>query len=140
MPIWRAIHRRIPGISVSQDCPLDRTLELWFKAPDELSQFQPSSPASDPPPSGGSPRPNEGRIYSPAFTQSITPPPQNADPPIPPAMANPAAQAVPEWSSPDLNLSLISLPRSGSTGRSASGIAPTGAGSSNSSSRLRSCA
>jgi hypothetical protein len=49
-------------------------------------------------------------------------------------------------SSPDLNLSLAAIaaqsifhcPRSGSTGWSATGVAPTGAGLTNSSSRLRS--
>ncbi len=39
MPLWRAIGRRIPGVSVAQDCALDRALELWFAAPDEFSQF-----------------------------------------------------------------------------------------------------
>src|SRR6266852_3771253 len=45
MPLWRAINRRIPGVSVSHDCALDRALELWFLAPDEFSQF--ISPKSD---------------------------------------------------------------------------------------------
>src|SRR5207237_247783 len=39
MPLWRAISRRIPGVSVAQDCSLDRALELWFAAPEEFSQF-----------------------------------------------------------------------------------------------------
>jgi len=32
--LWIAINRRIPGVSVSIDCPLDRALELWFVAPE----------------------------------------------------------------------------------------------------------
>src|SRR5437867_9995887 len=39
--LWAAIKRRIPCVSVSTDCPLDRALELWFAAPDELSKFLP---------------------------------------------------------------------------------------------------
>src|SRR6185436_2490286 len=39
--LWTAIHRRLPGVSVSHDCPLDRALELWFVAPDEFTQFTP---------------------------------------------------------------------------------------------------
>ena len=35
-----AIQRRIPCVSLSPCCALDRALELWFHAPDELSQFQ----------------------------------------------------------------------------------------------------
>src|ERR1043166_3870409 len=49
-----AIHRRIPHVSLSEDCALDRALELWFCAPDEFSPFLPASdiggesaPASD---------------------------------------------------------------------------------------------
>src|SRR5580765_1173800 len=41
MPLWRALGRRIPSVSVSQDCPLDRALELWFAAPEEFAQFTP---------------------------------------------------------------------------------------------------
>ena len=37
-----AIKRRIPSVSVSTDCALDRALELWFCAPDEFSQFVPA--------------------------------------------------------------------------------------------------
>src|ERR1051326_6613114 len=37
--LWAAIKRRIPNVSLSQDCALDRALELWFFAPDEFSQF-----------------------------------------------------------------------------------------------------
>jgi len=40
-PLWSSISRRIPGVSVSQDCALDRALDLWILAPDELSQFAP---------------------------------------------------------------------------------------------------
>ena len=40
--LWIAINRRIPGVSVSIDCPLDRALELWFVAPEEFSQFAPA--------------------------------------------------------------------------------------------------
>src|SRR5260221_646445 len=42
-PLWCAIGRRIPGVSVSHDCALDRALDLWFLAPEEFSQFVPSS-------------------------------------------------------------------------------------------------
>src|SRR6266852_721263 len=38
-PLWCAIGRRIPGVSVSHDCALDRALDLWFLAPEEFSQF-----------------------------------------------------------------------------------------------------
>jgi len=41
IPLAAAIKRRIPGISLSPDCPLDQGLELWFAAPDEFSQFVP---------------------------------------------------------------------------------------------------
>src|SRR5258708_7143380 len=41
MPLWRVINRRLPGVSVSQDCALDCALDLWFLAPDEFSQFVP---------------------------------------------------------------------------------------------------
>src|SRR5260221_6825469 len=34
-PLWCAIHRRIPGVSVSEDCALDGALDLWIAAPDE---------------------------------------------------------------------------------------------------------
>src|SRR5207247_9333635 len=37
-----AIKRRIPSVSVSTDCALDRALELWFCAPDDFSQFVPA--------------------------------------------------------------------------------------------------
>ena len=49
MPLWRAIHRRIPGVSVSQDCPLDRALELWFLAPEEFTAFQTNLEEVQPP-------------------------------------------------------------------------------------------
>src|SRR6266699_6479653 len=39
--LWIAIGKRIPGVSVSQDCALDRALDLWFLAPDEIAQFGP---------------------------------------------------------------------------------------------------
>jgi len=42
--VWAAIKRRIPCVSVSLDCTLDRTLDLWFLAPDEFSQFTPAPP------------------------------------------------------------------------------------------------
>src|SRR5437016_4973710 len=35
-----AIQRRIPCVSLSPCCALDRALELWFHAPEELAQFQ----------------------------------------------------------------------------------------------------
>jgi hypothetical protein len=35
-----AIQRRIPNIAVSQTCVLDRALELWFHAPEELAAFK----------------------------------------------------------------------------------------------------
>jgi putative DNA primase/helicase len=37
--LWFAIKKRIPQISVSWDCALDRTLDLWFLAPDEFPQL-----------------------------------------------------------------------------------------------------
>ena len=36
-PLWSAIKRRIPQVSVSGDCVLDRALELWFVAPEGLA-------------------------------------------------------------------------------------------------------
>src|SRR6058998_2048592 len=41
-----AIHRRIPCVGVNWQCPLDCALELWFAAPDELSQFESSAGVS----------------------------------------------------------------------------------------------
>jgi len=41
---WSAIKRRIPCISVSWDCALDRVLDLWFLARDECAQFAPAAP------------------------------------------------------------------------------------------------
>ena len=38
-----AIQRRIPRVELSEDCALDRALELWFHAPDELTQFAPQN-------------------------------------------------------------------------------------------------
>jgi hypothetical protein len=38
-----AIQRRIPTVAVSQTCALDRALELWFHAPEELAAFKPNS-------------------------------------------------------------------------------------------------
>ena len=40
-PLWSAIKRRIPGVSVSEDCAVDRALDLWFLAPDEMTQSAP---------------------------------------------------------------------------------------------------
>src|SRR6266567_1488073 len=37
-----AIEHRIPSVSLASCCPLDCALELWFAAPDELSQFEPA--------------------------------------------------------------------------------------------------
>src|SRR4051812_18675095 len=34
-----AIQQRIPCMSMPGDCPMDCVLELWFAAPEELSQF-----------------------------------------------------------------------------------------------------
>ncbi len=44
-PLWCAIKRRLPSVSVADDCALDRALELWFLAPEEFSQF--ITPKSD---------------------------------------------------------------------------------------------
>src|SRR5260221_10823775 len=44
-PLWCVINRRLPGVSVADDCALDRALDLWFLAPEELSQF--ITPKSD---------------------------------------------------------------------------------------------
>src|SRR6266478_8561717 len=43
-----AIQRRIPCVSLAGCCPLDCALELWFHAPEELSQFQtdPAQPST----------------------------------------------------------------------------------------------
>jgi hypothetical protein len=38
-PLRSATHPRIPQVSVSQDCAVDRALDLWFVAPEEFSQF-----------------------------------------------------------------------------------------------------
>jgi hypothetical protein len=49
--LWTAIKRRIPCVSVSIDCPLDLTLELWFQAPDEfpaLHSFSAGGPVQPP--------------------------------------------------------------------------------------------
>src|ERR1043166_7084570 len=45
--LWSAISQRLPGVSVSIDCALDRALELWFVAPNEFSQFPPIEPLID---------------------------------------------------------------------------------------------
>src|ERR1043166_434350 len=45
-----AIQRRIPRVGVSETCALDRALELWFHAPDELAQFAPPVPIQEPVP------------------------------------------------------------------------------------------
>src|SRR6266704_3388962 len=34
-----AVQRRMPCVAVNRDCALDRALELWFAAPDELEPF-----------------------------------------------------------------------------------------------------
>src|SRR5258708_1394077 len=44
-PLWCAIPRSLQGVSVGEECGLDRALELWFVAPDEFSQFL--APKSD---------------------------------------------------------------------------------------------
>ena len=44
-PLRSALQRRLPGISVAEDCALDRALELWFAAPEQFSQF--IAPKSD---------------------------------------------------------------------------------------------
>src|ERR1043166_2075552 len=41
-----AIKRRIPCVGLNYHCPLDCALEIWFAAPDELAQFDPSCSAS----------------------------------------------------------------------------------------------
>ena len=50
-----AIQHRIPCVSLNRNCPLDCALELWFAAPDELSQFAPPVPPVGPLPSAGDP-------------------------------------------------------------------------------------
>jgi hypothetical protein len=37
-----AIQLRIPTVAVSENCVLDRALELWFHAPEEFSAFKPN--------------------------------------------------------------------------------------------------
>ena len=44
-----AIQRRIPCVSLADCCPLDCALELWFHAPEELSQFQTVEASPSPP-------------------------------------------------------------------------------------------
>src|SRR6266404_5156193 len=44
-----AIQRRIPCVSVSPCCALDRALELWFHAPEEFSQFRTAEDSPSPP-------------------------------------------------------------------------------------------
>ncbi len=56
--LWRTVHQRAPGVSVSQDCPLDRALELWFVAPDELSQLT-AAPGRESAPPQTVPNPTE---------------------------------------------------------------------------------
>src|SRR5260221_5304359 len=46
MPLWSAINRRIPDLSVAQDYALHRALELWFVVPEEFSQVGPPSDLS----------------------------------------------------------------------------------------------
>src|SRR6266567_3512194 len=62
-----AIAHRIPSVSLANCCPLDCALELWFAAPDELSQIEalvgPLPPAGAPESSIEHP---ESRIESPA--------------------------------------------------------------------------
>ncbi len=48
-----AIQRRIPNVSVSVDCQLDRALEIWFQAPEELLQFAPEISGPKVPSPGG---------------------------------------------------------------------------------------
>jgi len=71
---WAIIRRRIPGVSVSRECALDRVLELWFAARDELSQLAPPKPeqprmeeqstAHRQPRSADGPRPRSGEILA----------------------------------------------------------------------------
>ena len=44
-----AIQRRIPSVSLSSCCALDRALELWFHAPEQLFQFQTAEASPSPP-------------------------------------------------------------------------------------------
>src|SRR4051812_10504658 len=53
----QSIPRRIPCVAVNPECPFDRALELWFAAPDELSQFASPVPPVGPLPPAGVPVP-----------------------------------------------------------------------------------
>ncbi len=43
------IFNRLPCVGLGGLCPLDQSLELWFKTPDELTQFTPPSLLMPPP-------------------------------------------------------------------------------------------
>ena len=87
-----AFQRRLPCLAVSP-CALDRALDLWFAAPDELSQFAllvapksdeggPAAPKSD---EGGSPNIHQSNNPTipatlPSFHSSTLPPFPSAEP------------------------------------------------------------
>src|SRR5712672_2464501 len=62
--LQEVIFNRLPCSSLTGYCPLDRALELWFSARDELSQFVPIEPAvSDPASSFANPEtPSNGSL------------------------------------------------------------------------------
>jgi hypothetical protein len=70
-----AIQRRIRCVNLHNRCPVDCALELWFGAPDELSQFQPQSSSSSSSSSPSSTAPTvpkfEVQMASPARTSEL---------------------------------------------------------------------
>jgi len=115
-----AIQRRIPSVSLSSCCALDRALELWFHAPDELSQFQ-TGPGNDSQlPSTPGPRPSAPCNDATMQPSNNSPPPPNPtiqqsnNPTIhPTAAATPLSTRDPEpWPEPvDANVLLNKLVR-----------------------------
>src|SRR6266567_5862859 len=71
-----AIAHRIPSVSLANCCPLDCALELWFAAPDELSQIEPQEALVGPLPPAGTPESSiehpESRIQASASSLSTT--------------------------------------------------------------------
>src|ERR1051326_2178737 len=63
--LWTAIERRIPCVSVSIDCPLDRALGLWFLAPDEFAQFADTNRRAATNVENGNPRTSATSAFSP---------------------------------------------------------------------------
>ena len=76
-----AIQRRTPRVGVSETCALDRALELWFHAPDELAQFAPPVPIQEPVPENsgdGDSRNTEYAIRNTESASSTIPHPESS--------------------------------------------------------------